>query len=138
MATNPYRTRIVSYRTAERCREHRVCVGRVTDFAVGFSRQPLPNGRHFAFITNTGAAGISATDASTCQRLDLAILRPETVEPFPAKLPPTATNFCLSTAEEAVTGRNEIANGVKQQLSGMRFLGVEVFPTTHPPLDGGN
>jgi hypothetical protein len=118
---------------AKSCRTRCAGVGMVNDFAVGFSRQPLPNGRHFASITNTGAAGVLATDASTCHRFDLAILRPETVEPFRAKLPPTATNFNLSTAEEARVGRKEIANGVKQQLSGAWPLGVEIFRTAHSP-----
>ena len=136
MTTHLQQTRMVSDRAAERGQEHRVCVGQAYDFAVGFSRQPLPNGRHFAIITNTGAAGVFATDASTCHRLDLTILRPETVEPFPAKMPPTATNFRLSTAEEARVGLNEKANGVKQQRSGLWPLGVEIFWATHPPVGG--
>jgi hypothetical protein len=133
MTTIPQQKHAESRRAVKSCRTGRACVGMVNDFAVGFSRQPLPNGRRFAIITNTGAAGISATHASTCYRLDLAILRPETVEPFRAKLPPTATNFNLSTAEEARVGRKEIANGVKQQLSGAWPLGVEIFRTAHSP-----
>ena len=133
MTTIPQLKQETSRRTAIDGGQRRGVVGGAYDFAVGFSRQPLPNGRRFASITNTGAAGIKATDASTCLWLDLVILRPETVESFPAKMPPTATNFKLSTAEETRVGRKEIANGVKQQLSGIRFLGVETFYLQNPP-----
>ena len=60
------------------------------DFAVGFSRQPLPKGNRFAIVTNAGGPGIMATDAAIRHGLDLTTLRPETVESEPAKLPPTA------------------------------------------------
>lgn len=62
------------------------------DFAVGFSRQPLPKGNRFAIVTNAGGPGIMATDASIRHGLELAKLRPETLESLKAKLPPTA-NF---------------------------------------------
>jgi acetyltransferase len=62
------------------------------DFAVGFSRQPLPKGNRFAIVTNAGGPGIMATDAAIRYGLELAILRPETLESLKAKLPPTA-NF---------------------------------------------
>lgn len=63
------------------------------DFAVGFSRQPLPKGKHFAIITNAGGPGIMATDAAIRHGLELAKLRPETLEALKAKLPPTANFF---------------------------------------------
>ena len=62
------------------------------DFAVGFSRQPLPKGNRFAIVTNAGGPGIMATDAAIRHGLELAKLRPETLEALKAKLPPTA-NF---------------------------------------------
>ncbi len=62
------------------------------DFAVGFSRQPLPKGNRFAIVTNAGGPGIMATDAAIRHGLELAKLRPETLESLKAKLPPTA-NF---------------------------------------------
>ena len=62
------------------------------DFAVGFSRQPLPRGNRFAIVTNAGGPGIMATDAAIRHGLDLTTLRPETIESLQAKLPPTA-NF---------------------------------------------
>jgi len=63
------------------------------DFAVGFSRQPLPKGNRFAIVTNAGGPGIMATDAATRYGLELAKLRPETLESLKAKLPPTANSF---------------------------------------------
>jgi acetyltransferase len=62
------------------------------DFAVGFSRQPLPRGNRFAIVTNAGGPGIMATDAAIRHGLHLTTLRPETSESLKAKLPPTA-NF---------------------------------------------
>lgn len=62
------------------------------DFAVGFSRQPLPKGNRFAIVTNAGGPGIMATDAAIRHGLELAKLRPETLDALKAKLPPTA-NF---------------------------------------------
>ncbi len=63
------------------------------DFAVGFSRQPLPKGNRFAIVTDAGGPGIMATDAAIRYGLELAILRPETLESLKAKLPPTANLF---------------------------------------------
>jgi len=63
------------------------------DFAVGFSRQPLPKGNRFAIVTNAGGPGIMATDAAIRHGLELAKLRPETLEALKAKLPPTANLF---------------------------------------------
>lgn len=65
---------------------------RFFDFAVGFSRQPLPKGNRFAIVTNTDGPGIMATDAAIRRGLELTTLRPETNESYKAKLPPTA-NF---------------------------------------------
>jgi acetyltransferase len=63
------------------------------DFAVGFSRQPLPKGNRFAILTNAGGPGIMATDAAIRHGLELSKLRPETLEALMAKLPPTANIF---------------------------------------------
>ncbi len=62
------------------------------DFAVGFSRQPLPKGNRFAIVTNAGGPGIMATDAAIRRGLEITTLRHETIESYKAKLPPTA-NF---------------------------------------------
>jgi hypothetical protein len=124
-----------------------------SDFAVGFSRQPLPKGNRFAIVTNAGGPGIMATDATIQHGLELTTLRPETIESLTAKLPPTA-NFHnpaamtgggvfslltprassvaseISTVEDAGAGFRKITNGVKQRAPGTRPLGVEVNPAT--------
>jgi hypothetical protein len=97
---------------------------RISDFAVGFSRQPLPKGKRFAAVLNTDRAGVKATDATIWWGLDPAKLRPETIEAHWAKLPPTAT---ISNSEEARIGHQKITNGVKQTSPGMWLLGVESF-----------
>lgn len=129
---------------------------RFPNFAVGFSRQPLPKGNRFAIVTNAGGPGIMATDAAIRHGLELAKLRPETLESLKAKLPPTANLFhrndvdqshvgdllpSISTAEEARAGFNEITNGVKQKLPGARLLGVEMEPRpekVHPQGRGAH
>jgi acyl-CoA synthetase (NDP forming) len=62
-------------------------------FAVGFLRQPLPNGMRFAIVTNTGLHGIKTTDA--CARFGSDPIGAS------AKLPPTAT---ISHADGASHG----------------------------------
>lgn len=61
--------------------------------AVGFSRQPLPKGMHFAIVSNAGRAGIKATDAAVPRGLGLVTLRPVTNGSVMAKQPPTANIF---------------------------------------------
>ena len=115
-----------------------------SDFAVGFSRQPLPKGKCFALLTKVGGPCIMATDAAACYGFELAKLRPEKLEARLAKLPPTATFFSTKTAmhglswnnstpREARIGIEKITNGVKQQLPGMRLLGEEVNSFLQPP-----
>ncbi len=80
------------------------------DFAVGFSRQPLPKGNRFAIVTNAGGPGIMATDAAIRHGLELAKLRPETLETLKAKLPPTANLFNpVDVIGDAATDRYAIA-----------------------------
>jgi hypothetical protein len=71
------------------------------NFAVGFSRQPLPKGNRFAIVTNAGGPGIMATDAAIRNGLELTTLRPETIESLTAKLPPTANfhNLFVTTGD---------------------------------------
>jgi hypothetical protein len=103
-------------------------------FAVGFSRQPLPKGSCFAIVTNADGTSIIATDAVVRFGLELAKLRPETLESFEAKLPPTATLSSSarhearqtdSFAEGSLAGLNRITNGVKRKLSGGVSFGGE-------------
>lgn len=106
------------------------------DFAVGFSRQPLPTGNRFASLTNASGPGIRATDATARRGLDLTTLRPETVESVKAKrnptanvIPPGAGAGTFSTSERARVGlENKLTNGVKQKLPGAGLLGVENLP----------
>jgi hypothetical protein len=90
------------------------------DFAVGILRQPLPNGMHFAIVTNTGLHGIKATDA--CARFGSDPIGAS------AKQPPTAifsTSVTPSTTGRTAVGPRTITNGVKQQRSAVRFPGGE-------------
>jgi hypothetical protein len=102
-----------------------VVAGRANDFAVGFSCQPLPNGQRFARRTLTSVSGITATDAITRWEPVFVILRPETGRFPEAKNIPTATLSAdaVSIAAGTGVGRNKNANGVKQQLSGIRSRG---------------
>lgn len=73
------------------------CADFLGDFAVGFLRQPLPTGNRFAVVTKADGPRIMATDAAICCGLELAKLRPETLETLKAKRPPTASISNLTT-----------------------------------------
>ncbi len=60
------------------------------DYAVAFSKQPLPKGRRVAIVTNASGPGIMATDACIRYGLEMSALRPETTEHLRKGLPPTA------------------------------------------------
>jgi len=120
-----------------------------SDFAVGFSRQPLPKGKCFALLTKVGGPCIKATDAASCYGFELAKLRPEKLDARLAKLPPTATFFSKktairgmslnnSTSKKARIGLEKITNGVKQQLPGMWLFGGEVISSPHSPARSRN
>ncbi len=111
------------------------------DFAVGFSRQPLPKGNRFAIVTNAGGPGIMATDAAIRHGLELAKLRPETLESLKAKLPPTA-NFSnpvdvigdatcdrYTTALEAVLGDPNV-DGLVVLLTPQSMTDIEAIART--------
>lgn len=118
---------------ADACRGHH----QPFPFAAGFSRQPLPEGNRFAKITNADGPGVKATDATVCRGLELAILRPETLEPERAKLPPAANLFCrqISTLGGACIGSTRITNGIKQPLPGAALPGGEIFSALNPDDD---
>ncbi len=60
------------------------------DYARAFSRQPTPQGRRIAIVTNAGGPGIMATDAVVRYGLDLAPLSRATTNTLRRALPPTA------------------------------------------------
>jgi acetyltransferase len=60
------------------------------DYAVAFSKQPLPKGRRVAIVTNAGGPGIMATDACVRFGLELSAFQPETTAHLRKGLPPTA------------------------------------------------
>ena len=106
-----------------------------SDFAVGFSRQPLPKGNCFAVVTNIAGSRIKATDAAGSAGLVLTTLRPETNESVEAKLPPTAIVISparrrgpISMTERARVGFRKITNGVKQRAPSSRLLGMGSCP----------
>ena len=111
------------------------------DFAVGLTRQPLPKGNRFAIVTNAGGPGIMATDAAIRHGLELAKLRPETLESLKAKLPPTA-NFSnpvdvigdatcdrYTTALEAVLGDPNV-DGLVVLLTPQSMTDIEAIART--------
>lgn len=104
------------------------------DFAVGFSRQPLPTGNRFAIVTNAGGPGIMATDAAIRHGLELAKLRPETLEALKAKLPPTA-NFSnpIDVIGDAQSDRYQAA--LKAVLADPGVDGVVVLLTPQSMTD---
>lgn len=60
------------------------------NYAIAFSRQPLPKGNRVAIVTNAGGPGIMATDASVRSGLKLARFSNETRAALKGALPPTA------------------------------------------------
>ncbi|MBN1298308.1 MAG: acetate--CoA ligase family protein [Actinobacteria bacterium] len=62
------------------------------NLATAFAHQPLPEGRNIAIVTNAGGPGIMASDACEENGINLAKIKPETVEELKTFLPP-AGNF---------------------------------------------
>ncbi len=61
------------------------------DYAVAFSKQPIPKGNRVAIITNAGGPGIMATDAAVRHKLQMAQLSDDTKQKLKEDLPPTAS-----------------------------------------------
>ncbi len=61
------------------------------DYAIAFSRQPLPRNDSVAIVTNAGGPGIMATDAIERSGLRLASFANETMESLRQALPPAAS-----------------------------------------------
>jgi acetyltransferase len=62
------------------------------DYAVAFSKLPVPEGPRVAIITNAGGPGIMATDAAIRSDLDMASFKDSTVKKLKEHLPPSS-NF---------------------------------------------
>ncbi len=63
------------------------------DYAVGFSRQPLPEGPGLVILTNAGGPAILATDACERSGVGLASLEPETITALREALPPASAFY---------------------------------------------
>ncbi|MHC4264548.1 MAG: acetate--CoA ligase alpha subunit [Planctomycetota bacterium] len=61
------------------------------DYATAFAKQPVPNGKRIAIVTNAGGPGIMATDAAIRHKLEIADLSEQTKEKLKEVLPPTAS-----------------------------------------------
>ncbi|MHC5073256.1 MAG: acetate--CoA ligase alpha subunit [Planctomycetota bacterium] len=61
------------------------------DYATAFAKQPVPNGKRIAIVTNAGGPGIMATDAAIRHKLEIAELSEQTKEKLKEVLPPTAS-----------------------------------------------
>lgn len=66
-------------------------INELLDYAVAFSKQPIPKGNRIAIITNAGGPGIMATDAAIRHELEIATLSDKTTEKLRRDLPPTAS-----------------------------------------------
>ncbi|HEY3276850.1 MAG TPA: acetate--CoA ligase family protein [Syntrophorhabdaceae bacterium] len=66
-------------------------VGELFDYAIAFSRQPLPRNNTVAVVTNAGGPGIMCTDAIERAGLRLATLTDDTMNSLKDALPPAAS-----------------------------------------------
>jgi acetyl coenzyme A synthetase (ADP forming)-like protein len=80
------------------------------DYALAFSRAPLPKGNRVAIVTNAGGPGIMATDASIVNGLQLATISDEIKNDLRPKLPPTASLANpIDVIGDALADRYEVA-----------------------------
>ncbi|MGQ9857770.1 MAG: acetate--CoA ligase alpha subunit [Thermodesulfobacteriota bacterium] len=66
-------------------------IAELFNYALAFSRQPVPRGNRIAIVTNAGGPGIVATDAAVRYGLALAKFSDSTKEKLAHQLPPTAS-----------------------------------------------
>ncbi|MGA1868835.1 MAG: acetate--CoA ligase alpha subunit [bacterium] len=66
-------------------------INELFDYAIAFSKQPLPKGDRIAIVTNAGGPGIMATDAAIRHNLKMASLSEETKRKLKEHLPATAS-----------------------------------------------
>jgi len=80
------------------------------DYAMAFARQPLPQGRNVAVLTNAGGPGIMATDACQANALNLPTFNEATLQKLKAGLPPTANIYNpVDVIGDALVDRYELA-----------------------------
>lgn len=65
-------------------------INELFNYAVAYSRQPIPKGRNIAIVTNAGGPGILATDAAVRHELTLAEFSDSTKQALKEHLPPAA------------------------------------------------
>ncbi|MBW2260868.1 MAG: CoA-binding protein, partial [Deltaproteobacteria bacterium] len=65
-------------------------INELFNYAIAFSRQPVPRGKRIAIITNAGGPGIMTTDAAVRHGLELASFSESTLGKLEESLPPTA------------------------------------------------
>lgn len=66
-------------------------IAELFNYALAFSRQPVPKGNRVAIVTNAGGPGIVATDAAIRYGLTLSRFSESTKEKLIQQLPPTAS-----------------------------------------------
>ncbi len=66
-------------------------IAELFNYALAFSRQPVPRGKRVAIVTNAGGPGIVATDAAIRYGLTLSSFSESTKEKLTQQLPPTAS-----------------------------------------------
>lgn len=82
------------------------------DYAVGFSNQPLPQGRRLAIVTNAGGPGIMAADAIERRGMWLAEFESPTIEHLAANLPAEANIYNpVDVLGDALADRYDFALG---------------------------
>ncbi len=100
------------------------------NFALAFSRQPIPAGPNVAIVTNAGGPGILAADACELSRLIMAPLPASTVDKLKEILPPFAAFYNpVDVIGDAKADRIAGAMDIVLQEERVHSLLVLVCPT---------
>lgn len=96
-----------------------------------FSRNPLPNGKRVAIVTNAGGLGVLATDAAIRSGLCLAKLTETTTATLRSALPPAASSYNpVDVLGDALADRYKMALDAVAADSQVDSLIVIVTPQT--------
>jgi acetyltransferase len=99
------------------------------DFAVGFARQPLPEGPGLVILTNAGGPAILATDACERSGVGLASLEPETITALREALPAAAALYNpVDVLGDAPPERYEVAGSILAKDPNVRAILVILTP----------